>query len=91
MNICAKCRVELHCKKNSVGADFGNGHVYPGDLFECPTCNAEILLTNVNPSFDPDYTFQDQYLKMIEAGLCRGCRVTTDDFANPNATCRHAE
>ena len=89
MNICAKCRIEFRCKKNSVGADFGNGHVYPGDLYQCGTCGAEILLTNVKPSHDPDYTYQDQYIPML--GLCRGCRVTTDDFLNPHATCRHAK
>ena len=54
------------CDKNSVGADFGEGHVYPADRFRCPTCGAMILATNRNASFDPGYNFQDEYLGILE-------------------------
>ena len=61
MYICLDCKVEMICKKNSVGADFGNGHVYPADKFQCPICKGEILATNHSPVYDPDYSQQDEY------------------------------
>jgi hypothetical protein len=64
MIICIGCRKEMRCDKNSVGADFGDGHVYPADRFKCPDCGAMVLVSNRAPSFDPDYTFQDEYLDM---------------------------
>lgn len=64
MIICNTCRKEMRCDKNGVGADFGNGHVYPSDRFVCDYCKATILVTNRQPSYDPDYKFQDEYLKM---------------------------
>ena len=64
MYVCAECRAEMRCEKNGVGADFGNGHVYPGDRYVCPVCNHHILTTNIAPTHDPDYRFQEEYLKM---------------------------
>lgn len=64
MIICVECRKEMRCDKNSVGADFGDGHVYPADRFKCPICEKMVLVSNRAPSFDPDYTFQDEYLDM---------------------------
>ena len=52
------------CDKNSVGANFGRGHVYPADRFKCPVCGAMVLVTNRVASFDPNYNFQDEYLNM---------------------------
>jgi DNA-directed RNA polymerase subunit RPC12/RpoP len=46
MYICVGCKKEMVCDKNSVGADFGNGHVYPSDRFRCPQCGTMILATN---------------------------------------------
>ena len=66
MYICVKCKKEMFCSKNSVGADYGHGHVYPADRFKCKKCGVEILATNANPTSDPDYKFQDEYLKMEE-------------------------
>jgi len=64
MKICVKCRREMFCDKNSVGADFGNGHVYPADRFKCRGCGIEILNSNELPSYDPEYKFQSEYLEM---------------------------
>jgi hypothetical protein len=64
MIICVGCREEMLCDKNSVGANFGHGHVYPADRFKCPTCGAMALISNRSPSFDPDYKFQEEYLNM---------------------------
>lgn len=64
MYICADCQVELTCIKNGVGADFGNGHVYVGDLYRCPRCGRRILTTNAGSVYDPEYKYKDQYLPM---------------------------
>jgi hypothetical protein len=64
MIICVGCRKEMRCDKNSVGADFGNGHVYPADRFRCPVCGAMALVTNRAPAFDPIYDQQEEYLEM---------------------------
>ena len=64
MKVCVSCRCEMRCDKNSVGAEFGNGHVYPGDRFKCPRCGHEIINTNAVPIHDPDHKTQDEYLKM---------------------------
>ena len=66
MYVCVGCKREMRCDKNSVGADFGHGHVYPADRFRCPVCGAMILACNRSASFDPEYNFQDEYLDMRE-------------------------
>lgn len=69
MLICVECRRELRCDKNGVGADYGNGHVYPCDRFKCPTCNFEVLNSgNCGPYQDPDHKAQDEYLDMTLKG-----------------------
>jgi hypothetical protein len=49
MLICVRCRVAMRCHKNSVGAQFGEAHVYPGDMFKCPECGMMIISTNACP------------------------------------------
>jgi len=66
MYVCVFCKREMRCDKNSVGADFGDGYVYPADRWRCPVCGAMILATNSKPSYDPDYNFQDAYLRIRE-------------------------
>ena len=66
MYICVGCRREMVCDKNGVGADFGQGHVYCSDRFRCQFCGAMILATNKTASFDPEYNYQDEYLKVEE-------------------------
>lgn len=65
MLICVQCKVEMRCDKNSVGAQFGEAHVYPGDRFKCPKCGMQLLKTNAAPIFDPELNTQDEYLKMV--------------------------
>lgn len=67
--ICAKCRVEMTCLKNSIGCDYGGGHVRASDLFACPECGAVIALANAAATFDPEYQGQDGYLVMRCAAL----------------------
>ena len=64
MYICCNCRCELQCTKNSVGADYGHGHVYAADRFTCPACKLSILVTNSNANYDPMLNQQDEYLTM---------------------------
>jgi len=64
MIICVKCRKEMLPDKNGVGADYGNGHVYPGDRYKCPECGNMILTTNSRPIYDANYDSQREYLKM---------------------------
>jgi DNA-directed RNA polymerase subunit RPC12/RpoP len=64
MIVCVPCRKEMLCDKNSVGAKFGEAHVYPGDRFKCPDCGFMILSTNRSPIFDPKLETQDEYLDM---------------------------
>lgn len=68
MYICVKCRREMHCHKNGVGADFGHGHVYAGDEFRCPICGYIVLATNHAPGYDPKYQFQRKYIIMRQPG-----------------------
>jgi hypothetical protein len=62
MYICLDCKKQLVCTKNGVGADFGLGHIYPGDTFKCPKCGLGILATNSKPIFDPGHSSQDDYV-----------------------------
>ena len=64
MIICTKCKKEMICDKNGVGADFGNGHVYAGDRYKCPKCGGMVLVTNPSASHDPEYVGQEEYIKM---------------------------
>ncbi len=66
MKICVDCRIELRCLKNGVGADFGHGHVYPGDLYVCPACKSQVLLCNSNSVSDNEYSTQELYVKVDE-------------------------
>lgn len=58
MIFCAKCKRELTAKKNGIILRWGVGHCYAGDLFECPECEAQVVVTgresffsvNVDPS-----------------------------------------
>lgn len=69
MIICANCKRELRCLKNGVGADYGCGHVYPGDLYICDSCGTKVLSTVGKPIFDPKYKTQDAYIKMSKGDL----------------------
>jgi hypothetical protein len=64
MIICVKCKIEMKPDKNGVGADYGNGHVYPGDRYKCSICGNMVLQTNSAPIYDANYDSQQEYLKM---------------------------
>lgn len=66
MYICVGCKREMRCDKNSVGADYGHGHVYAADRFRCPKCGAMILATNPKAYSDPEHKYQDEYLRIVE-------------------------
>ena len=69
MLICVKCKREMYCLKNGVGADFGHGHVYAGDTFKCRECGFVILNTgNVNAYQDPEHKCQDEYVRVKQGG-----------------------
>ena len=70
MKICVKCRREMRCTKNGIGADFGNGHIYPTDKFECPECGIEVLDSgNQNAYQDPDHKIQQEYVDMKQGAI----------------------
>lgn len=62
MLICCECAREMRCDKNGIGADFGDGHVYAGDRFKCPSCGRAIIKANDGSHQDPDYKKHDEYL-----------------------------
>jgi len=67
MYICVRCRLEMRCDKNGVGADFGNGHVYASDRWRCPQCGTMILATRRKAYYErPEERgrVQDEYLEM---------------------------
>ena len=66
MIICVKCKKTMGCIKTGVSADFGFGHCYAGDKYECPKCGTVVLDTLRSPHYDPEYTFHDEYLRMPE-------------------------
>ena len=57
MIMCGNCRIEMECVKNGVKTDFGHGHVYAGDAFQCNHCGAKIVRTNQEAYFDGEYQF----------------------------------
>lgn len=54
MLVCTRCSAEMHCVKVGVGVRFGENHVYPGDIFQCPKCHYTIIQTSHEPLYDPD-------------------------------------
>jgi hypothetical protein len=54
----------MKCIKNGCGIDYGHGHVYAGDLFQCPNCSISIISTNKSASYDPEYKYFEFYLQM---------------------------
>ena len=64
MKVCGKCKREMKCTKNGVGLDFGGGHIYAGDRWECPGCGAEVIVSTGVPSFDPDHRQRSEYVDM---------------------------
>lgn len=66
MLVCYKCREELKCIKNGIGARWGASHVYVGDVFKCRTCKSVILSTNANATYDnnmkiPSFQMREGY------------------------------
>lgn len=49
MKICANCSREMRCVKTGVLCIFGASHTYAGDLFECPTCLNQMIVTSASP------------------------------------------
>ena len=64
MIICFKCRVEMDCVKTGVAVDFGCGHCYAGDRFQCPRCKAHIVRAVGVSHYDPDRVCHDEYIEM---------------------------
>jgi len=56
----------MRCLKNGVDVNFGHGHVYPEDMYQCSQCGDKMLATNGRPIPDPDYKTQDEYLNIIQ-------------------------
>lgn len=70
MKICVCCRREMKCIKNGVGADFGHGHIYPGDKFICLECGHEVVDTgNTNAFQDPEHKTMSEYIEMVQGPI----------------------
>ena len=52
MYICVDCGKEMRCEKTGAYADFGGGHIYPGDAFKCD-CGNHIIATRQNAGYFP--------------------------------------
>lgn len=65
MIVCVECKKEMTCTKTGIGVNFGNGHVYAGDKYGCK-CGREIISTNPQAGYDPEYRYKTEYLDMSE-------------------------
>ena len=63
MLVCPKCKKELQCKKNGTTVRFNayGEHCYAGDLYECPTCGNQTILTKTESFYDPDAKTQQPH------------------------------
>jgi hypothetical protein len=59
----------MDCHTNGVGMDFGHGHVYHSDVFECRVCKKKVAVTAPIYVYDPEYTSCDSYVKVLEHHL----------------------
>lgn len=55
MKICVKCKQEMRCTKTGATVHFGGGHTYSGDLYECPVCGAEVVLSTGRSFYTEDH------------------------------------
>jgi hypothetical protein len=61
---CVKCKRDMTCIKMGVGVNYGYGHVYPGDLYECPECKFKMIWTIGHSVHDGNY---DQFVHYFDA------------------------
>ena len=63
MLICTNCKKEMQCERNGVVAVWNGSHCYAGDLYQCPKCGNETLVTNSTPYYNSDAMnhFDDKY------------------------------
>lgn len=66
----------MTCVKMGVGVNYGRGHVYPGDLYQCPECDVKIVWTIGTATHDGDYSKFVQYFNEKKAPIVTG-KVTT--------------
>lgn len=62
MVVCVKCKKEMQCIDMGIAARWNGTHAYPGDLFECPTCGAQILKCNTAPVYCDKLREKDIYM-----------------------------
>ena len=60
--VCVACHRGMRCEFNGIGVDYDNGHVYPGDLWQCPECKVQIIATIGRAIHDPCYDKHQRYL-----------------------------
>jgi hypothetical protein len=61
--VCPKCSLQMRCKQVGVAAEamavFGSYQLFMADVYECPSCHAEVLggfpQLPVKRNFEPDY------------------------------------
>jgi len=53
MLVCTDCKKEMKVVKNGMGVRYSESHVYPGDMYSCPSCHKTVILTNSGPVHDP--------------------------------------
>lgn len=51
MNICTKCKREMHCTRNGVIVRFNKHYCFSGDKFQCSECKSEFI-TGFGQSFE---------------------------------------
>ena len=62
-HVCVNCGKDLRVIAMRVGVDYGQGHVYPGDVLECPKCKNQIIYTIGVANFDPEYNAHQAYIR----------------------------
>ena len=63
--VCIKCQKEMSCHKTGVGINYGNGHVYPGDIYKCKECEFEMIVSEGRSVHDANLNIYSEYINMI--------------------------
>lgn len=66
MLVCVDCKREMTCVTCGVGLDWGQGHVYPSDVYKCKGCGKKVAYSEGRSNFEPKYKSRVGYVRMNE-------------------------
>jgi len=64
MLVCVDCKKEMICLTNGVGLDWGHGHVYPSDVYQCGACGKKTAYSEGRSNLDSKYNNKAGYVRM---------------------------